>query len=238
MIALGRDILESVASLESELGRGVSAPPTLRVAVQCYTAYSWLPGATIEMKRRGHEVRIRPVVPRVKNLYQAVLEDEIDLALMIGANKDIRVCQRRLFSDELVLVTARDHALARRSFVSGSDLLDLELILLDSTRDEGGRVRRELFPQGGGFRSVSYLPIAEAILEMVKAGLGVSVLTSWAVAASEKRRDVACVRLNQNGLKRDWTGAYRRSGPLVAPARELLTILKDSYHVSSGPQLR
>ncbi len=227
LIEEGKEILQAVAALESDLRRGVTAPPRLRVATQCYTAYGWLPQATIQLRASGTALSIQPVLPRAPHLAQALLDDEIDLALCIDPSKEPRFCQRRLFDDELMLVTATAHALAGRPYVRGQDLADEDLLLVDSAKANQRAVGRVLFPEGGSFRSINYLPLTEAILEMVHAELGVTILPGWSVQHRVQWGQLARVRLGRGGLRRRWVGAYRRDSALASSSRALLALLKE-----------
>ncbi len=225
MLHAGRTILDAMAALESDLNSGKDASLTLRVATHCYTAYSWLPRATVEMRTRGVALQVKPVVPRSPTLDQALLEGEIDLALNLGATSDARICQRRLFHDELVLLTSIAHPLASRQWVEGNDLFDEDLLMLEVAQGGARRVQHALFPRGGGFRSVARLPLAEAIIEMVKAGLGVSILPTWSISPHIARGDIACIRLGKSGLVRKWVASYRRDTRHARSIRELLVFV-------------
>lgn len=227
ILASGEEILRSVATLEAELRDRRGAVPTLRVATQCYTAYGWLPSATVEMKARGIAVNIRPLVPRAATIAEALIEGEVDLGLCFGPTRDERLCQRRLFDDELVLIAAADHPLGSRACVSGADLEEEDLLMLESARRNQGTVGRVLFPRGGGFRSVNHLPLTEAVVEMVKAGLGVSILPLWTVAGPVERGELSWARLTRKGLTRKWVGLYRRDTDKSQAARTLVSVLKE-----------
>ena len=81
----------------------------------------------------------------------------------------------------MVLVVAPDHPLACARFVGGEQLSGEHAILYDVSAADREAVRKLLFPQGGGFRPITRVPLTEAILEMVKAGMGVSILANWSV---------------------------------------------------------
>ena len=49
--------------------------------------------------------------------------------------------------------------------------------------------------------------LTEAIVEMVKAGIGVSVLARWAIAPYVSSGAVRGVKLTKNGLYREWLAA-------------------------------
>ena len=64
---------------------------------------------------------------------------------------------------------------------------------------------------------MSQVPLTEAILELVKAGLGVSVMARWAIEPAIKTGAVRAVRITRRGVFRAWTAvrsaiASSRSG--------------------------
>ncbi len=52
---------------------------------------------------------------------------------------------------------------------------------------------------------MSQVPLTEAILELVKAGLGVSVMARWAIEPAIKTGAVRAVRITRRGVFRAWT---------------------------------
>jgi len=226
---LSKDVLAQMLSLEAELTRG-NADPTieLRLATQCYTAYHWLPRALKVLEETHPEVRLK-LVPEATSSPRASLEKgELDLAFSLENKKDPRFCQKRLFSDELVLVCSKDHALAGRDSVDGSDLESDQLYLYDIPMEQRTMVHRILFPSGqGSFASVTRMPLTEAICELVRANLGVSIMASWSVKALVERGELCTIRIGKKGIQRHWVAAYRRDTELTGPIRTLLRFLKE-----------
>ena len=55
---------------------------------------------------------------------------------------------------------------------------------------------------------MSQVPLTEAILELVKAGLGVSVMARWAIEPAIKTGAVRAVRISRRGVFRAWSAVY------------------------------
>jgi LysR family transcriptional regulator for metE and metH len=51
--------------------------------------------------------------------------------------------------------------------------------------------------------------LTEAILELVKARMGVSVMANWAVAPHVRLGQLAAVRITARGMRRRWSAAVR-----------------------------
>jgi LysR family transcriptional regulator for metE and metH len=87
--------------------------------------------------------------------------------------------------------------------------------MLYSTPRESYLVFREvLIPAGVAPTRVTHIQLTEAIVEMVKAGLGVSVLARWSVAPQLDRGELVARPLTRGGKYRAWSAAYRsRAAP-------------------------
>ena len=71
------------------------------------------------------------------------------------------------------------------------ELVTEQLYLYSRSIDDSFIVQKVLRPAGIELRRVTYLQLTEGILEMVKAGMGVSVLPKWSIAnviASRRRQ--------------------------------------------------
>ena len=82
-----------------------------------------------------------------------------------------------------------------------------------------------LRPAGVEPRRTSQLVLTEALVEAVKAGLGVSVVARWAVASPLADGSLVAVRVTARGLERSWYAAvlrHRRGTPAIAALVALL----------------
>ncbi len=82
-------------------------------------------------------------------------------------------------------------------------------------------------------KDVSYVQLTEAIVEMVKAGLGMSVLPRWTVAPLLKAKELAAVSITQRGLHRHWYAATLKGLGPSSPVLEFVELLA-RYPISSG----
>jgi len=112
----------------------------------------------------------------------ALLEGAIDLAIVHRVTRDSRLRLRPLFRDEMVVVMHPRHRLSRAPFVAAQDLAPEHLILYSIPREANLVFREVLIPAGVSPKRLTHIQLTEAIVEMVKASLGVSVLARWSVA--------------------------------------------------------
>ena len=106
--------------------------------------------------------------------------------------------------DELVAVMAPDHRLASRPFLEAEDFADEELVL-HFDPSSSVVVRELLVPASVEPKRISELQLTEAVLSVVRAGMGVSVLAHWAVAPELDAGRLIARRLTRHGLHRQWS---------------------------------
>jgi LysR family transcriptional regulator for metE and metH len=135
---------------------------------------------------------------------------------------------RSLFSDELVAIFRPDHPLARRAFLRARDFADQHLIIFSVPKEKSLIFHRVLTPAGVSPKEVSYVQLTEAMVEMVKAGLGVSILPRWTVA-----RELAARSITHRGLHRHWFAATLKGLSPSSPVLEFVELLA-RYPISSG----
>jgi len=108
----------------------------------------------------------------------------------------------RLFEDELLLVVAHDHRLAKRSEATVTDLQSERLILFE----RGASIRRatDQFFDSVGIRPDLALESNDTyfIKLMVEHGLGISLLPSWAVRDEVESKKLAKLRIAGHSLNR------------------------------------
>jgi LysR family transcriptional regulator for metE and metH len=228
LLELARQVLVPLAQAEVELRRGlVEQRPKLRVATQCYTAYHWLPKALTALSVAHPEVELVLASEVVGDAADAFARDLVDVVLCVAPPQRGSFVQLALFSDEMVLAVPYGHPLARKAFVVGADLAEQTLIQSNVTSTERSRVLKALF--GNATPSVARvlrLPVAEAVLDLVQAGMGVSILAGFTLAPRLARGDVQAVRLTKRGLPRHWAGVFPKSSALAGPIHTLLDTLR------------
>jgi LysR family transcriptional regulator for metE and metH len=215
LLDAARSVLAELDRVEAELRGGAAKPrERIRLTTQCYTVYHWLPLRLRRFQRAHPDVEIEVVAGATEDPIPALAGGQIDLAIVHRHGRDPRLRFRPLFRDEMVVVMPKAHPLTRSRFVAAADLASERLILY-STRRESNLVFREvLIPAGVAASRVTHIQLTEAIVEMVKAGLGVSVLARWSVAPQLERGELVARPLTRGGKYRTWSAAYRgRNAP-------------------------
>jgi LysR family transcriptional regulator, regulator for metE and metH len=230
--AAGQRLLETGQSMLAELEQTESAvrdlggakQGLLRVATECYTCYHWLPSVLQEFTTRCPGVDVRIDADATSRPLAVLLAGKLDLALMLSSVRDRRLAATPLFRDELVVVVPPHHRFASQAYVRPSQLAD-ESMFIYSARENSYVFQRLLSPAGIVPRRLQQVQLTEAILELVRAGLGVSVLARWAVQPYLDRRAVVGVRLTPRGFYRNWTAVVPRALAATPYVAEFLRLV-------------
>lgn len=226
VLGAARRILDEIARAEDDLrlmsqhGKGV-----LRLCTQCNTGYHWLPPLLQSFHRKYPGVDVQIVVNATDRPIEALLEGQIDLAVVTSAVDDKRLLSAPLFEDELVAVVAPSHPFAKRAYIDPDDFADEHLIIYKADRSDSYTFTRILAPAGVEPARVSQVPLTEAILELVKAGLGVSVMARWAIEPAVKAGAVRAIRITRRGIFRPWTAVSLKDRVEPKWQREFVALL-------------
>ncbi len=208
LLRTARSVLRELDAVEEEIRRrAIGRGELIRLSTECYTAYHWLPAVLRDFRTACPAVELRVVPSAIGHPLQALREREIDLAIVARRERDEAFSYHELFDDELVAVLAPDHPKANRAHLTAADFADEHLLLYTADPRDSTVVRALLQPAGVEPADVSYVPATEALLELVKAGVGVSVFARWAVAPQLAERSLAAVRLGEGGIRRTWSAA-------------------------------
>ena len=227
LLKSARGVLDQLERTEEEIRRfGADTEGVLRIAVECYTCYHWLPSLLTmrSFREKYRRVEVRIVAEATRRPIAWLLEGKLDLAIVSSPARDRRLYQRPLFQDELVAVMRPDHPLASLPRLRPADFADQHLLIY-STPEENTAMQRLLLPAGIMPAKVTQVQLTEAIVELVKAGLGISVMATWAVAPHVESGALAARPLTRKGLRRQWSAARLRGRSVPAYLLEFEELL-------------
>ena len=212
VLATAHRVLDELATTEDEVRRlGMNKSGVLRVCAQCNTGYHWLPPLIEAFRVKHPRVDVVIAVECTMRPVEALLEGRLDLAIVTQAIHNQHVRIRPLFEDEHVAIVAPDHPFASRAFVRSEDFAPEHLLLYSGTAEDSFTVQEILRPAGVEPRRMSFVMLTEAILEMVKARLGISVMQTWAVEPAIRAGQVKAIPITPAGIRRRWSAATLRS---------------------------
>ncbi|MEL7465091.1 MAG: LysR substrate-binding domain-containing protein [Pseudomonadota bacterium] len=200
----------------------------VRLTVANYNCYHWLP-AFLDRFRDSHpEIELDIEGDRSLHPFDLLAEDAVDVIVTPSPRIPRYAEETPLFADELVAIVAPAHELAEKPSVSADDLATETYYTYSFEREPGFEADRVWTP--AGVRPVREIRIGYigAICEMVRAGLGVSILSRWALEPRLETGELRAVPLGE-GVDIRWRAATRADQPEDAPARIVARALADWF---------
>ena len=162
-------------------------PESLREFRECFPGYSLsiIPGDT-------------PLVT------EHLLDGSIDLGLIIRPERKVKLNYHDLMVDELGFLVSPLHPWARGGKVDRRQLADQKMVLYSRTSETFRLVEKYFIRSGAPLRDWTELGSMEAIKELVKLGLGVSIVARWIALPEISQRSLVWLPLPGTKLKRSW----------------------------------
>jgi LysR family transcriptional regulator, regulator for metE and metH len=215
----GRRLLTTAENVFNELdaaARDVAAMnglpvATLRVSTECTTCYHWLPAIVAALSRKFPAVEVEINIEATRRPLQALLSGELDAAIVYSERSDRRLAFRKIFRDELVIIASPKHPISKKRYVAAPDFAGETLLYYGGVDDESSVARDIIAPAGIRLGKLKKVPLTDAMIEMVKAGQGISMIANWSAMPYVKAGELAAVRLTRKGIFREWQLALRAS---------------------------
>lgn len=185
---------------------------TVRILMECYTCYHWLPTIMVEFNKEFPNVEIEIFPETTSDALAHVLEGKIDLAVVssdvdcegIDFTKHPQLKANELFTDELYVLTHSNHPWTKKKHVLPKDFANENVIIHSYPVETVGLFRKLLIPEGIKPKKVIPIQITEAAVEMVKAGMGVRAMPLWMAKPYLKDPKLHGLPLTRKGVFRKW----------------------------------
>jgi DNA-binding transcriptional LysR family regulator len=146
-------------------------------------------------------------------------QNRIDLALALEPPAQTQLEFRPLFTDELQFIVSPLHAWARANRVERAEIKRQQFILYTRTSYLSEMIEKYFRGEEIVLSTSIELGNMEAIKELVKLGLGVSILAPWVARKELTEGSLRTLPLGKRKLRRRW-GILLRKGQRLALAQE------------------
>lgn len=184
-----------------------------------------LPPMLSSFLRRHPELSISMKVMNTTDIIEAIANQGVDFGLIEAPCEEPGFHAEPIMDDELVLVVPKGHRFADLREVALSEVVQEPMVL----REKGSGTRQvmedELLRHGvsaDGLRVVSDFESSGAIKSAVEEGLGVSVLSAWAVRKEVAAGVLRAVPIRGVAFRRQFFVVRLKSSLLSVPAAALL----------------
>lgn len=200
----------------------------IRISTECYTNYHWLPAFMVRMKVLYPRLDIQIVIEATHKPLQKLLDNVLDIGITSDPWDDKSIRYVELFKDEVMAVMPKDHPLALKKYLTGADFPDLVLIIHSYPLDTVTVHQHFLKDQKIQPKQIIAMPLTEAALEMVRAGMGILTMPKWAMRSFVDSPDLTLVRIGQKGLLRTHYAAIRHEDSGKKHIQDFIKNLKEN----------
>ena len=153
---------------------------------------------------------------------------ELDLAISLKPIKNLEIEFVPCFSDELRIITTRDHQWAKNKSVDWSKVSG-ENFILDNRSSYSFRMTNEYLEQNG-LKLTSFMEISssDASKELIKLGLGIGIMANWLVADEVSSGELVSLPMGFGKLSRTWGISIRKGRKLNKAERIFIKIAEES----------
>ena len=225
LLASAREVLDRLRRTEHDIRQmGRDHAGVLRLTTECYTCYHWLPPLLTKYRRKFPRVEVRIDVDATRKPIETLLAGKVDVALMSTAVRDRRLVSTPIFEDEVIVIASTKHPFAKKTHIKVADMHG-ETLLVYPPKEESLVLNEVLLPAGAVPARIDEVQLTEAIVELVKAGLGVSVIARWAVEPIVKSGALVARPLTARGTHRRWSAVMPKDLAKADFIREFIDLL-------------
>jgi DNA-binding transcriptional LysR family regulator len=198
-------ILQEMASTRASLEQmGKWGKGRLRIGASATACQYILPAVLREFKESFPQFGISIEPGDAPECITALRNKRIDLALGLEPTKEDHFEFHPLFTDELVFLVSPSHPWATPKALVRADIPRQNYVLYNKGSYTFRMVEDYFREEGMVLNTVIELGSMEAIKELVKLGLGVSILAPWIARKELEERSLVAVPLGRRKLRRNW----------------------------------
>jgi LysR family transcriptional regulator for metE and metH len=229
----GERLLETAKKVLCELEKAETAIANLRngeagilrLTTGCYTCYHWLSPVLADFQKEFPDVEVDIAPDATYDSTSHLLEGKLDLVLISDREENANLQYQPIFEDRLVAFMPPDHPWAAREHIEAGDFTNTSLIMY-SVSDNQSTILNDFFkPAGVSPKKLLRLQLTEAIVEMVKAGVGIGILAEWAVKPYADRGEVQIVPLRPS-IRRTWYAVTLKNQEEPSYLKAFIQLLK------------
>ncbi|NRA54802.1 MAG: LysR family transcriptional regulator [Gammaproteobacteria bacterium] len=202
----------------------------VRFGVAAYSCYHWLPAFLSSLAKQEPAIKLELVASATQHPLKNLQEGTVDVVLAPGYSVIPGIDSVPVFEDELVLVTHNQHHLATKPFIEATDLVSEQYLSYSKTAQPGFEYERFIRPSGIAPQLVTVVEVTDAIVELIAANFGVSILSQWAVQTAINNKSVSTVQVGKDSLDLHWSALIRKSEHSDSAARILSNRLAQWFH--------
>lgn len=225
-----KEILTLYAQADKDIGEITSlVKGSISIGASTTIGNYLLPTVISEFKQKNPKIKIHLQVGNTKRIVEMLNAGNIDLGLVEGEATKYKILSEKLLSDELTLIVPAEHPWAKKKDISVLDIIKEPFIF----REEGSGTRqvieKHLSKRGITVQSMNITTIlgsTEAIKEAVENGIGIAIVSKWAVRREYKFGSLKTVKFKEGKLLREFSLIFNKNTVTSYAVDEFLDYLR------------
>lgn len=225
-----KEILALYSAIEKDIGEITGlVKGSINLGASTTIGNYLLPAVISDFKRAYPKIKLQLFIGNTKRIVEFLKAGSLNLGIVEGDVTKYKIQPHKLLQDELVVIAAPFHPWAKRKEVSIHEVAKEQFIL----REEGSGTRqvieKYLLKRGITVQSMkigSIIGSTEAIKEAVENGIGVSIVSKWAVRKEVKYGTLAVLHIKEIKMLREFTLIFNKTSISSYASDELLSFLR------------
>lgn len=209
-----KDIIKAVEKTEAAMEEiAESRKGSLYLGASTIPGQYILPQIIKKFKDKHPNISISLDISDTEKTFNMIAERELDIGIVGGWINNRKVEGFKWLEDELVVVIPESHNFVKYEEINLTDLVNERWIF----REKGSGTRKAIEET---FAALSikkeqiniYMEAGstEAVLAMVESGMGISIVSRWAIKKFEQHKKIKYLKLNEDEAKRFFYVIYPR----------------------------
>ncbi|MBU4321070.1 MAG: selenium metabolism-associated LysR family transcriptional regulator [Thermodesulfovibrionales bacterium] len=225
-----KEILNLYAAAEKNIGEITGfVKGSIRVGASSTIGNYLLPGVIADFRKTYPKIKVHLLVGNTKRVVELLNAGNIDIGLVEGDVARQKMVVDKLVTDELALIVPPLHPLAKKRNISIFEITKEPFIF----REEGSGTRQviekylgkySITPQNMMISMV--LGSTEAIKESVENGMGIAIVSRWAVRKEIKYGTLKPLSFKEEKMLRDFSLIFQKKAISSHAVDEFLSYLK------------
>ncbi|MCX5717623.1 MAG: selenium metabolism-associated LysR family transcriptional regulator [Nitrospirae bacterium] len=225
-----KEILNLYAAAEKNIGEIIGfVKGSISVGASSTIGNYLLPGVIADFRKTHPKIKVHLLVGNTKRVVEFLNAGNIDIGLVEGDVAGHKMVVDKLVNDELALILPPIHPLAKKRNVSIFEITKEPFIF----REEGSGTRQviekylgkySITPQNMMISMV--LGSTEAIKESVENGMGIAIVSRWAVRKEIKYGTLKPLSFKEEKMLRDFSLIFLKKAIVSHAVDEFLSYLK------------
>ncbi len=225
-----KEILGLYAKAEKDIGKITGLiKGSIKIGTGTTVGNYILPSVIVDFKKTHPKIKIHVIIGNTKRVVELLNSGVVDFAILGDAKPSGKLLVEPLVTDELFIIAPSFHPWAKKKVVSIVEMAKEPYVL----REEGSATREivERYFSDHGF-SVNEMPVAlilgsiGSVKEAVERGMGVSVVSKWAIRKEIKNGTLKMLVPKEGRILRKFSLVIQKNSVLTHAVDEFVSYLK------------